>query len=150
MTRRFQNLVELIPELRDWNGGKGISAHAWIACTTRIEHAIALAALFWPDFVGHEGCVFFADFSVERYQEFLHSLAGDKKAAQAAVNHRHNADLFGSEEMTSEQLRFLGHLLMDMWQSKLDRDFRDVRVKVSLTEGTDGDALGYEITFYAS
>src|SRR5579862_7666264 len=86
-------LADLIPETREWNGGKGIDLRSWIGCVGSFEHAIAYVELFWPDFKLFDDCVFFAGFSEEAYQGFLTQTGGNKQAVEAVMNHQHMLDL---------------------------------------------------------
>lgn len=42
---------KLIPEIKEWNHGKGINPDYWISCVGEIEHFIGFSTLFWPEFV---------------------------------------------------------------------------------------------------
>ena len=142
-------LADLVPETRDWNEGKGIELLAWIGCVGSIEHAIAYGELFWPDFVEHEGCVFFAGFSDESYRGFM-STTGDRKSVEAVMNHRHILGMFVERELqpTQAQMVYLGRLLEEIWTAKLQREFPDKRFVVSFPEDPTDDLLDYEITFF--
>jgi hypothetical protein len=50
--------AELIPELGTWNDGQGIDLESWANAVGRYDFAIAKAAIFWPDFVVYDDCVF--------------------------------------------------------------------------------------------
>ena len=56
--------------------------------------AIAFSRLFWPEFVEHDGCVLYADFSLESYRGFFTSCKGNRAAVEGMMNHRHILDLF--------------------------------------------------------
>ena len=141
---------ELIPDLRKWNDGRGISVEDWVQLVGNFEHAIAYSTLFWPEFQLHDGCVFFAGLDEANYQKWLKTTNGNKTSVQAVMNHRHILDLFpyAEPEPTQEQIIFLGRKLKDMWQTKLNRDFPDQQITVSFPEEPEGDLLSYEITFF--
>lgn len=144
------DLAKLIPELQEWNDGGGIEVRAWLSCVGDYQHAIAYGSLFWPQFTEHDGCIFFQDFSTETYEGFMKQAEGDKKRVEAVMNHRHILDLFPNvqSEPTKEQIIHLGHLLRDMWQCKLNRDYPGRRITVSFLEDDCGDLLDYQVTFF--
>jgi len=141
---------KLIPELRQWNDGTGISLEAWRSYVARYDHAIAYATLFWPDFVLYEDCVFLNEPTPAAYQDWVTHCGGDKQAVERVMNHRHIADMFINSEVapTKEILVHIGRLLKDMWQCKLRRDFPDRQIKVELYEGDSDDVAQYEITVF--
>ncbi len=51
---------ELIPELKDFNGGNGIDIDGWIGCEGDHKHLIGYARILWSDFVEHDGSSFWA------------------------------------------------------------------------------------------
>jgi hypothetical protein len=141
---------ELIPELAEWNNGKGIDIDGWICGVGSFEHAIGYTRLFWPEFVEHEGCVFVAGFSVESYEGFLEQTKGDKRAVEAVMNHRHILTLFGDVDLdpTEEQIVYFGRRLREIWQAKLDRDFPERKIVVRFFEEGCEDLYDYQITFF--
>lgn len=143
-------MSDLIPETRAWNDGKGIDANSWLSCVGSFAHAIAYGELFWPDFVEHDGCIFFAGFSEASYHGFLEQTKGNKKAVEGVMNHRHVLDLFPSDyaNATRDQIVYLGRLLREMWETKLRRDFPQKTFVVSFAGDAAEDLLGYEVTFF--
>jgi hypothetical protein len=143
-------LADLIPETRDWNGGRGISLEAWVSCVGSYEHAIAYGELFWADFVEHDGCVFFAGFSEESYHGFMQQAGGDRQAVEAVMNHCHILDLFCRPGLapSREQVVYLGRLLKEMWAAKLQRDFPGKRFVVAFPEEPSENLLDYQVTFF--
>jgi hypothetical protein len=61
--------TKLIPELPDWNNGKGIDVESWIDCTGNFQLAVGYSTLFWPRFVEFEDCVLREGFSVDSYRK---------------------------------------------------------------------------------
>src|SRR5262249_657232 len=147
MPQRFSDvpMSDLIPETRAWNDGKGIDAKSWLGCVGSFDHAIAYGELFWPDFVEHDGCVFFAGFSEAGYRGFMDHTNGNKKAVQAVMNHRHVLDLFPSDysNVSKDQIVYLGRLLREIWETKLRRDFPQKNIVVSFSEDSAVDLLDY-------
>jgi hypothetical protein len=152
MSQRLSDvpLADLIPETREWNGGRGIDLEAWIGCVGNFEHAIGYGELFWPEFAEQDGCVFFAGFSKESHRGFIQQTGGDRQAVEAVMNHRHILDLFCCPELepTREQVVYLGRLLKEMWTAKLQRDFPGRRFVVAFPEERSENLLDYEITFF--
>ena len=139
----------LIPELKDWNNGKGIDIDSWIQCMANHRVLIGCARILWPSFVEHDGCVLLGDSVDEaRYQGFLKSAKGDRKVAEATMNHQHVLHLFGTELPTRDLVLYVGRLMKEIWQVKLNRDFPDRKITVSFPEEDDLELIDYEITFF--
>lgn len=116
-----------------------------------LGQAIAYAELFWPSFVEYDGCILFAGrFDQANFQSWMAATGGDKRAVEGVVNHTHILDLFVKHEIkpTREQVVWLGRLLREMWQAKVDRDFPGRGVVVSFPEDAGDDLLNYEITVF--
>ena len=43
--------ADMLPELAEWNNGKGIDLESWVGCSGNFRLAIGYAAIFWPRFV---------------------------------------------------------------------------------------------------
>jgi len=69
---------------------------------------------------------------------------------EVTMNHQHILDLFPNteESPTEEQVVYLGRVLKEVWQLKLDRDFPDRKMIVSFPEDQVDDIIEYEITFW--
>ena len=106
-------LPHLVPETREWNGGRGIDLLSWVGCVGSFEHAIAYGELFWPEFVEFDGCIFFAGFSQESYRGFMAQTGANKQAVEAVMSHRHILDFFTQKDIepTRPQVVYLGRLL---------------------------------------
>lgn len=142
---------DLFPELTAWDDGEGISVRSWIDIVGSHKHAIAYTTLFWPVFIEYDGCVFFKDrFSKDSYDGFLAQTEGNRQAVEALMNHIHINDLFyaSNEEPSIEQIVYLGQILQEIWQSKLERDYPRRSFRVEFDEDIDTDAFDHEITFY--
>jgi hypothetical protein len=138
----------LIPEMKDWNNGRGIDIDSWIQCMANHKVLVGCSRILWPSFVEHDGCILLGDSIDEAtYQGFLKSANGDRKVAEATMNHRHVLHLFATELPTREVL-YVGRLLRDMWQAKLSRDFPGRRITVYFPEEDNLELIDYEITFF--
>jgi hypothetical protein len=148
----LSNDGELVPELNDWNVGKGIGLADWITCVGNFEHALGYSALFWPRFCEHDGCVFCADgFTVDNYNTWLDGGRRDRKAVQSVMNHVHIVDLFPNvtSDPTRAQVVRLGRVLREMFSAKLAQDFPSKKVEVHFYEEDCEDLLDYQLTFFA-
>ena len=146
-----EEVERLIPELSKWNGGDGIDLLSWVGCVGRLDHAIAYAAWFWPDFVMYDGCLFLQQMpDPGTYSDWMKACDGDRTRMESVMNHRHLADMFGDEtfEPTRAAVEHLGRVLADMWQCKLRRDFPELRARVTLAGLDAGDEWDPEITVY--
>ena len=144
------DFAKLIAELPAWNNGAGISVESWIGCAGNFELAVGYSRLFWPDFVEHEDCVFFADFAVDSYRGFMDQCNGDRRRVETVMNHRHVFDYFSHAggSATEAQIIYLGRVLKDIWQAKLMRDFPHRHFVVSFPEGPYEDLIDYEVSFW--
>jgi hypothetical protein len=142
--------AELIPELREWNEGRGISLADWANAVGRYDYAVAYASIFWPDFFLRDDCVFRLDPKGENYAAWMSELEGDRSKVEAMINHLHILDMFTSEgfEPTPQVVVQISRVLQDMWSCKLQRDFPERRFKVEIHDGKHDDLLSYEITFF--
>jgi hypothetical protein len=144
------DLTLLIPELAEWNNGKGIDIDSWISCIGRFDQAIGYGKVFWPDFAIHDDCVLFAPVSVAAFDDWVRHTGGSKRSVEATMNHRHILDLFqgGRENVTRAAILHLGRLLKDMWACKLRRDFPGRHIMVDFSEEYTEDLVDYQITIY--
>jgi len=122
---------------------------SWIKCIGRYDHAIGYSALFWPDFVIHDDCLFLDPPDIDNLNAWMSHFKGDKTAVESIINHRHIVSLFLNSEFepTEAVVVHLGRLPQEMWSCKLARDFPDRRAKAKLSDA-GGDLLAYEITVY--
>ena len=143
---------KLIPELKDWNNGKGIDVESWIGCVGNFQKAIGYSAIFWPQFVEREGCVVNASVSIKNLKEWIVQCKGNLHAVEATVNHLHISDLHHTdcEDISSDRLKYLGDILKEIYECKLKRDFPDKKFTVIFDYNTEKpeDISDYILTFY--
>lgn len=151
----MRNYNSLITDLDEWESHNGfhIGPDGWLAGMGSFNFAIAFTSLFHPEFIIHDDCVFIAPLSEQdekNYKSFLVSSNDDRSKTEVTINHKHLMDLFpnSDETPTREQILYLGRILKDMWQLKLDRDFPDRIFVVSFPEDYSEDLHEYEITFW--
>lgn len=132
MSPTEDDITRLFPDLRSYDDGRGITAGAWLNMFGRLRDALMLTPLFWPVFKEHDGCLLWADFSLDSYESWMESTGRNRTAVESVMNHRHVTDLFlnDPEEATQEQVEFLGSVLREMWEAKLRRDFPHLSVQV--------------------
>jgi hypothetical protein len=146
---------KLIPELKDWNDGKGIDVKSWIGCVGDFQKAIGYSTIFWPKFVEMAGCVVRDGIPIEILEQWIEHYKGDLESVEAMVNHLHisglhHHDCEGCEEVLPEGLKYLGNVLKEIYECKLKRDFPDKKFIVEFedTPQSPGDILDYILTFY--
>ena len=90
---------KLIPELKDWNNGKGIDVKSWIGCVGDFQKAIGYSTIFWPKFVEVEGCVVRDGVPAENLKQWIEHYKGDLESVEAMVN---RYDLLYEELVTTQ------------------------------------------------
>jgi hypothetical protein len=142
------DIESMIPELRGWNNGAGISIYAWICGIGRYDHALGYSTILWPEFTSYEDCVFRRSMSSDTYQDWLRQFQGDLSKVEITANHLHLIDLFPGSEYnpTRSMLICFGKILKDTWSCKLAKDFPAKNFEVHFTEEAE-DILDIEITF---
>jgi len=146
-----ERMFRLIPETRAFEWVDDLTPVGWLANVGSLGQAIAYADLFWPSFVEHDGCILLAGrFNQDSFQSWVVATGGDRRAIEGVINHTHILDLFLRHDAapTREQVVWLGRLLREMWQAKVDRDFPGRGVVVSFPEDAGDDLLGYEIAVF--
>jgi hypothetical protein len=86
-----------------------------------IEMGIVFTKLFWPDFVEHEGGIFLSEaFNLQIYEQWKVQLAADGVGLEQVINHQYVNDLLpGVQNVSAENLLFLGQTLVEMWKARL-------------------------------
>jgi len=140
----------LIPELTDWNGGKGIDIDSWIGCVGNFQQAIGYSHIFWPGFVEHDDMVFREAFNIDAMNGFMDQRNGNKTSVEAVMNHLHIADLqhMGCQDISRERLVYLGHVLTEIHKVKLAHDFPDRSFEMLFDDSDRDDLLDYQMTFF--
>jgi hypothetical protein len=143
---------DLIPGLREWNYGEGLSIENWLSAIGNYQHAIAYAHLFWPQFIEYRGAILLASrFDQQNFNNWVEYTKGNLSAAEEITNRTHILDLFPDADLVPSpaQVRYLGNVLREMWQAKLAHDFPDRTVTVRFDESeSPDDLLENVITFY--
>lgn len=141
----------LIPELSDWNNGRGIDLETWVGCMGNIDLAIGYSTIFWPKFVVFEDYVLREGFSIDSLRGFEKQCGDNKWNIECVMNHLHIQDIhdLGDDKLTPEKAEFIGSILKEIYEAKLARDFPDRPCTVKFHRADDhSDLVGYEITFW--
>jgi hypothetical protein len=144
--------AKLIPELPDWNNGKGIDVDSWIGCSGDFQLAVGYSTLFWPRFVELDGYVLREGFSTESLRSFQQQSSPSCRSVEAVMNHLHIAAIHYHDlsHCTADHALYLGRVLREIYQAKLAWQFPDRRFEVVFDESPREDVMAYEITFYQS
>jgi hypothetical protein len=134
------HLADLLPALREWNDGAGISPEDWIFIEGRADHALGFCSMFWPEFVEFEGYVLRAPLDVARLRGW-ESAGHPKEALETAMNAFFFDDMFPDdqteESLKSAQSERLATIMSDMLSAKLKRDFPERSFSTFVLEGDD-------------
>lgn len=104
---------------------------------TSFDLAIAFTKLFWPDFIEYKNGIFFQDsFDVQIYNEWAETLGNEIFEIEKILNHRHMEDFFQSLEGVSDNnLLYLGQVIAEMWQARLNQVYPDRHFRVECSQG---------------
>ena len=133
-------VTDVLPDLRLWNEGAGISPDDWIYIEGRADHALGFCSLFWPEFTEFDGYVLRAPLNVERLRSWERA-AHSRQQIETAMN----AFLFdymfpddGTEpSLKGAQLKRLSTIMSDMLAAKLSRDFPGRKFSAFVLETAD-------------
>jgi hypothetical protein len=144
------DFTQLIPELPDWNNGRGIDVETWIGCSGKYQLAVGYSTLFWPRFVVFEGYVLREGFSVESLRGFERQCADSRWSVESVMNHLHIASIHYHDlsAFTTGHALYLGRVLREIYEAKLTWQFPDRQFNVVFDESPKEDLMAYEITFY--
>jgi hypothetical protein len=151
MTDAMTDFNKLIPELKQWDDGKGIDAKSWIGCVGNFQKMIGYSTVFWPTFTEVDGFVVEKNVTHDHVLQWLDACKGDRHRAQKVINH---IDLWtlhhhGCEDVSPERLAYLGPVLREIYEQKLKRDFPERTFVVEYIEPDDTEDIdGYCVTFY--
>lgn len=133
-------VTDVLPDLRKWNAGAGISPEDWIYIEGRADHALGFCSLFWPEFAEVDEYILRAPVDVERLRSW--ERAGlSRQQVETAMNAVLYDHMFPDDEtepsVKSAQLKRLATIMSDMLMTKLNRDFPDRRFSAIVLEGAD-------------
>ena len=141
---------KLIPELKDWNNGKGIDPESWVGCSGNYRLAVGYSLVFWPEFVRFEQYVLREGFSEEALRGFEKQHNNDHRSIEAVMNHIHLNSIqhLGCEDASEERLIYLGRVLKQIYEAKLKSQFPEQSFTVLFEDSADRALSDYKITFF--
>jgi len=103
----------------------------------------ALQELYWPTFIERDTYVFLKEnFSIEKFKD----LKKDKTNSEFWMNFLSTDPYFENEEDSDKKAEGLSKLLVEIWATKLKRDFPEKSFSVQYLE--DKETGDYGLTFY--
>lgn len=138
-----ENLFPEINKLEDWIVDEG-----------NMKLAIGYSTIFWPEFLVHDDCVFLkSHFSLSNFNNWKEtSYIENYSQIEYVINHTHILDLFTSDkqdDITLDQIKYLGHILKEVYETKLKVQFPDRKFVVQFNGDEDCESLiHYEVAFY--
>ncbi|QPC91923.1 hypothetical protein [Mesorhizobium sp. INR15] len=136
-------------ELATWNHGAGISLEGWISCMGGFSLAVGYSTVFWPGFVAFERYILLEGFSKESLRGFERGPGATRQSVEAVMNHLHLADIHGFHDgIAADKLIFLGTVLRQIYQAKLQWQFPDRRFVVELFIPETNDIEDYQLSFW--
>ena len=113
--------------------------------------AVAFGRLFWPEFIGVEGCVLLESrYSPENFRLWSDHFGGDCTGIESIINHLHLYDLCLNDPNFAEtklpELEELARTLLKCWECALKEAFPDKRFRFDFA--TEPDEYGPTITFF--
>lgn len=146
--------TDLVPELMEWKkcNDDSFSIEDWIAFQATPELMIGFASILWPEFIEINGGVFLKDgYSEDSFNNWFNHSEGNLISVQSVMNHCHVRDIFQNEKNTKPsivQVEYLGKLLVDIWGTKLRRDFPHLNVEIELCDFDGEDEVSPSVSFW--
>lgn len=141
---------KLIPELKDWNNGKGIDPESWVGCAGNYRLAVGYSLIFWPKFVHFEQYVLREGFSEDALRGFEQQSGDDRQSVEAVMNHIHLDSIqhLGCEDANEERFIYLGSVLKEIHEVKLKTQFPELSFTVFFDDSPGRALSDYQLTFY--
>ncbi|MFI8102199.1 hypothetical protein [Streptomyces sp. NPDC086023] len=130
-----------LPQLSEWVMGEeagGYHLQGFMSANVAVAEAVALADLYWPEFVEYRDCVFLGfRFDQRGVDEWHDRLPGDPRAVEAVVNHVHLWDYFVlASDPEYAALPGLAERIAAMWRAAARAAFPDRRFDVVVSDGS--------------
>ncbi|ESW88995.1 hypothetical protein NKI48_09455 [Mesorhizobium sp. M0644] len=137
-------------ELAAWNNGSGIDLQSWVGCEGRFALAVGYSTIFWPKFVTFERYVLMEGFSEEGLRSFERDPNATRQSVEAVMNHLHIADIhaLGAADISRDKLVFLGSVLKEIYEAKLQWQFANRRFVVEFFASDSRDLEDYQLSFW--
>ncbi len=141
------NDLDLVPDARLWNDGRGVDLASWIDMMGSYELAVGYSSIFWPEFVVIDDYVL-RQGSTEPNLRDWEQTGRSQRAIEAVINHIHIADIHGHATASEAQLRHLGRTLQSIYRLKLAADFPDRSFEVHFNDEDGLTPTDFELTFF--
>ncbi|TAJ65837.1 hypothetical protein [Brevundimonas sp.] len=139
--------VDLIPDAKLWNEGRGVDPESWIKMSGSYDLAVGYTFIFWPEFVVIDGYVLRQGTTASNLREW-EKTGSNRKAIEAVLNHIHIADIHYGMTASEAQLRHLGRVLQTIYRMKLAADYPERSFEVHFNDEEGLDPIDYELTFF--
>ncbi|WP_291837427.1 hypothetical protein [Brevundimonas sp.] len=139
--------LDLIPDAKLWNEGRGVDLESWVCMSGSYDLAVGYTFIFWPEFVVIDDYVL-RQGSTEANLRDWEKNGHDHRAIEAVINHIHIADIHNHADASEAQLRHLGRVLQSIYRLKLAADFPDRSFAVVFNDEDGLDPIDYELTFF--
>jgi hypothetical protein len=138
-------------ELAPWNNGAGIDLESWTGCKGRFALAVGYSSIFWPEFVEFDGYLLRKGFAESSLRGYEKQQGSTRRGVEQVMNHLHIADIqhVGCADISEDKLIFLGQVLREIYEVKLNYQFPDRPCIVAFYTPPKADELfEYQITFW--
>jgi hypothetical protein len=128
-----------------------IDLETWTACEGRFALAVGYASVFWPEFVEFDGYIVGMGFSETALRGFESREGSTRKSVEATMNHFHLDGIQhgGCRDISKDKLLYLGKLLREMYEAKLQWQFPHMPCVVEFFVPEDEEDLsGYQLSFW--
>ncbi len=143
--------ADMLPELSEWNNGKGISLENWAGCEGSFQLAVGYSTIYWPQFVLIEDYIVREGCSREVVIDYEAKCKEDKQVVERVLNHLHldSIQYLGCPDISTQRLIFLGEILREIHIAKLAWQFPDRPCEVEFRRPEDpANWVGYELSFW--
>ena len=141
----------MVDELRAWNDGAGIPLETWVECEGSYKLAVGYAAALWPEFEAIDKYILIEGRTKENILGFENQANSTPKGVECVLNHFHLADLHNhdDENLSADKLLFLGSIIKEMWEAKLQKQFPNRPCTVEFYVPDDPEELlEYQVSFW--
>jgi hypothetical protein len=141
----------MISELSAWNNGEGIALESWVQYAGNFKLFVGYSTFFWPRFTLFEDYILREGFSVQTLRSFEKAQNDDKESVERVMNHLHIADIHvnDQENLSEDKIVFLGKVLKEIYEAKLQSQFPDRPCVVEFYEPEDRKDLDqFQLSFW--
>lgn len=146
-----QTPKSMTDELGAWNNGAGIPLETWTGNEGNYKLTVGYAALLWPRFEAVDKYILVEGVSKENIEGLENQVGSTPKGVEWVLNHWHLADLHyhDDDNLSADKLLFIGNIVKEMWEAKLQTQFPDRPCTVEFRIPEDPEELWeYQISFW--